>query len=134
MRNARSLIFGTAILAMAFAGPGLLAAGQTPPAPKNIQVLKGLSLRDIRADMQTISRSLGVQCTFCHVAGNFASDDKPQKNTARKMMTMVQDINQKYFSGEKSEAASDPIKGRVSCYTCHNGASSPKSAPPAPGM
>ncbi|HEY7788889.1 MAG TPA: c-type cytochrome [Vicinamibacterales bacterium] len=138
MRNARSFIFGTAVLALTFAGPGLLAAGQTPPAPKNVQVLTGMSLKDIRADMQIVSQSLGVQCTFCHVAGNFASDEKPQKATARKMMTMVKDINAKYFPRRNGAetANADPIKGRVSCYTCHNGATEPKRLPPsaAPGM
>ena len=140
MRNARSFIFGTAVLAMAFAGPAALAAkGQAEPQPKNVQVLKGLPLKDIRADMQIISQSLGVQCTFCHEPGNFASDAKPQKKTARKMMEMVEDINTKYFPRRRAAAqtaTADPIRGRVSCYTCHNGAAEPKRLPPSatPGM
>ena len=50
------------------------------------------------------SEQLGVHCTFCHAEDaatkhpNFASDLKPEKNTARTMMLMTQEINAKYMS------------------------------------
>jgi hypothetical protein len=36
--------------------------------------------------MQYVAASLGVQCNYCHVMGDNASDDKDTKKTARKMM------------------------------------------------
>ena len=29
--------------------------------------------------MRTFTTGLGVQCTYCHVAGNYASDENPKK-------------------------------------------------------
>ena len=71
--------------------------------------------------MKSFNTALGVQCTFCRVPGNFASDDKPEKVTARRMITMVQDVNSKYFDS----------MDMVACYTCHRGDHHPQMAPPA---
>ena len=75
--------------------------------------------------MQTFTAALGVQCTNCHVAGNYASDENPKKDVARKMIRMTQTINGQFPDG----------KMLVSCYTCHRGEAQPKNAPEpkAPG-
>ncbi len=88
-------------------------------APKNLKVLKPDT--DIRATMGAFRNALGVQCTYCHVMGDFASDDNPKKEVARHMITMVQDINGRFQDG----------KMHVTCYTCHRGATEPLTAPPA---
>jgi hypothetical protein len=88
---------------------------------KNVQLLKDLPAGQFFGVMQSISASLGVECNFCHVQNDFASDDKPEKKTARSMMTMVKSINQQFFDG----------KAEVRCYTCHHGAAEPVSKPPA---
>ncbi len=62
--------------------------------------------------------SLGVDCHYCHV-DNFASDDKPAKGMARKMLTMTHSINDSTFGG----------KMEVRCYTCHRGQAEPQSRP-----
>ena len=56
--------------------------------------------------MRGFTRALGVRCQHCHVGeGNdlskfdFASDAKPQKEIARKMMLMATDINGKHLAG-----------------------------------
>jgi photosynthetic reaction center cytochrome c subunit len=88
-----------------------------PAPPKNLKVLKP---EDVRRVMGAMMPSLGVQCTFCHMPPDMASDDNPKKITARHMMEMVNDINAKFPDG----------KAHVSCYTCHRGATMPLMAPP----
>ena len=95
------------------------APKQARPAPKNLKVLK-VPPADIRATMQSYRLALGVQCEFCHVKGDFASDENPKKDIARRMIVLVQDVNAKFPDG----------KEHVTCYTCHRGDQEPKMAPP----
>ena len=74
------------------------------PRFKNLQVLsKDISDHDLDSVMHHFTGALGVKCNFCHVRNeaerkmDFASDDKPEKNIARKMMLMAIDINKNYF-------------------------------------
>jgi hypothetical protein len=90
-----------------------------PPAPTNLKVLKATTGPEVRQIMATFTAALGVQCTNCHVQGNFASDDNPKKEVARKMIRMTQTINAQFPDG----------KMLVSCYTCHRGEAQPKNAP-----
>jgi photosynthetic reaction center cytochrome c subunit len=87
---------------------------------KNIVQLKGTPAEQLLPAMTVISSSLGVECSFCHVAGKPELDDKPAKKTARQMMAMVASINQGSFGGRQ----------QVSCYSCHHGAEDPASIPP----
>jgi len=87
--------------------------------PKNLKVLK-VPPTDIRAAMQSFRVGLGVQCEFCHVKGDFASDENPKKDVARTMIVLAQDVNAKFPDG----------KEHVTCYTCHRGDQQPKIAPP----
>ena len=86
---------------------------------KNIQVLKGTPADDVVPAMQFISAALGVDCEFCHVDRAPEKDDKKEKQTARKMITMTQAINRDNFDGHRE----------VTCVSCHNGASHPRSIP-----
>ena len=90
-----------------------------PHVPKNLKILKP---EEVRAAMGSFVSGLGVKCGFCHVQGDFASDAKPEKETARKMIVMTRDINA-HFQGATTEM--------VACYTCHRGATEPLTAPPA---
>lgn len=85
---------------------------------KNLKILKDENIGQI---MQGFRAALGVQCTECHVQGNFASDENPKKDVARHMITMVAEINKNFPDG----------KEHVTCYTCHRGAVAPLTAPPA---
>jgi hypothetical protein len=89
------------------------------PAPTNLKVLKASNDAQIRQVMQTFTAALGVQCTYCHVQGNYASDENAKKETARRMIHMTQMINGQFPDG----------KLLVSCYTCHRGEAQPKNAP-----
>lgn len=86
---------------------------QTASRLKNIQVMKGMSDREIQETMQAWAKQLGVKCAGCHVQGDFASDDNALKKTARQMYQMVQALNQQEFF-KNSERKAD-------CYICHKG-------------
>jgi photosynthetic reaction center cytochrome c subunit len=87
---------------------------------KNIVQLKGTPADQLQPAMQFISASLGVDCSFCHVQGDFASDDKAPKKTARAMMAMTATINKEAFHGRQ----------QITCESCHRGATHPVSTPP----
>ena len=92
--------------------------GPTPP-PVNLKVLKVTTREEAEQIMRTFASGLGVQCSYCHVQDNFASDDNPKKEVARRMIKMIQKINADFPDG----------KMHVSCYTCHRGETEPKTAP-----
>ena len=94
-----------------------------PPPLKNIQILTGETREQVIMTMRAFTAALGVQCVFCHVQGDFASDDNPKKGTARMMLTMAREINGKFPDGATVR--------HVSCYTCHRGATTPATEPPA---
>ena len=94
------------------------------PNPVNLKVLKATTGAEIGQIMRTFTAGLGVQCVYCHVQGNFASDENPKKEVARKMIRMTQKINAEFPDG----------KLRVSCYTCHRGEPEPKTAPEPRGQ
>ena len=71
--------------------------------------------------MGAFRTALGVQCTYCHMQGDFASDENPKKEIARHMITMMREINGKFPDGQE----------HVTCYTCHRGAEEPLTKPPA---
>ncbi len=143
------LIISVLCLAPLFAQQPPPAGGARPPrpAPKNLKLLEPANLIPT---MRSFNAALGVECNHCHVQGNFASDDKPQKETARKMIVMARDINAKYFGSDAmaGSAAGSPHEGavpaagqsstpdaapmtakmNVTCYTCHHGAVHPMTA------
>jgi hypothetical protein len=94
----------------------VFAFGQHP-APKNLKLLP--ADENLIPTMRSFTAALGVKCDFCHVQGDFASDDKHHKEIARHMISMAKDINGKFPDG----------KTHVTCYTCHRGATEPATAP-----
>lgn len=120
-------------------GRGLSAAGpvpeRLPPAAradpprqektadevyKNIQVLKGVPASQLDPVMAFFTGSLGVRCSHCHVPGQFEKDDKQTKQTARRMIRMVFDLDKGSFDN----------RGAVTCVTCHQGRTKPARVPP----
>ncbi len=87
---------------------------------KNIQVLKGIPADQLIPGMQFIAASLGVECQFCHVEGDFEKDEKKTKRTARKMMEMMFAINKDNYEGHLE----------VTCYSCHRGSPEAVATPP----
>ena len=117
--------------ALILAGASLAAAQQQPPAAqlegktagqafKNVQVLKDIPADQLFPTMRFIRDSLGgVSCQFCHAGDDRASDEKPTKLMARKMIAMELQINKSTFDG----------RAQVTCYTCHRGSSDPVGTP-----
>jgi photosynthetic reaction center cytochrome c subunit len=106
------------------AGPARAqAAGASKTADevyKNIVQLKGTPADQLMPAMQFMASSLGVECTFCHVAGKMEADDKQPKKTAREMIAMTAAINKDSFRGQR----------QVTCFSCHHGAGHPVNTPP----
>ena len=109
-----------------------VAAGQAPvdrppmaeEVFKNIQVLKGIPVDQFMATMGFFSSSLGLNCTDCHTSDSGGdwlkyADDTPLKRTARRMVTMMQQINTANFGGRQM----------VTCNTCHRGVTNPNVMP-----
>jgi photosynthetic reaction center cytochrome c subunit len=133
MASSRSVLSAVPFIVTAcFVGVGLRLTAQdraqkptTPPVKtaeqqfKNIQILKGIPADQLIPSMQFISASLGVDCEFCHVEHQMDKDDKKTKVAARKMITMMFEINADNFDGER----------KVTCNTCHHGSPHPLSTP-----
>lgn len=119
-------------------GPGLSALAAAPtlsapdssalPAPTNLKVLpKDISPAQLRRMMDGFRDDLGVTCGYCHARNlqtqkfDYASDEKPDKQTTRLMIRMLDDINDKYLHGLGDQRYSTP----VTCGSCHQGESTP---------
>lgn len=86
---------------------------------KNIQTLKGMPAgRLLRVMELGYSKSLGVDCTHCHVAGEWAKEDKPTKQITREMWAMMGAINTEQLKKIKNLKSENP---GVNCTTCHRG-------------
>ena len=101
-----------------------------PEKPQNIQVLsKELTGRRLGDTMRGFTRALGVRCTHCHVGVegeslstyDFPSDKNPNKDRAREMLRMLDDVKKHLM---KIEPSGDR-RVHVFCATCHRGISRP---------
>jgi Photosynthetic reaction centre cytochrome C subunit len=118
--NITTVIFLFLCIVTAFAAA--IPNKEAPPKFKNLKVLpKNISEAALDKIMDGFNDALGVSCDFCHAKSNkadelnFASDTKPEKSAARKMMLMTYDINIKNFGGTKDRIQPQTIK----CITCH---------------
>ena len=90
---------------------------------KNVQVLKGVPVDQFMAMMGFFSASLGMSCEDCHSADDrnwdgFAADNT-RKRMARRMIQMMQKINEDNFGGRQM----------VTCWSCHRGSDAPRVVP-----
>jgi len=97
--------------------------------PKNLKVLPGnIEGEELKKIMQGFTAALGVKCNFCHDDSktadfgpmDYSSDVKKEKQVARTMITMVNNINFNFL--KKSREIESDIS-EVACVTCHRGAS-----------
>lgn len=112
------------------AAPKETTAPQIPDDFANLQVLPDSTTKQQLVDtMKGIAQGLGVRCSFCHEGEgrdlstyDFASDAKPHKATARVMLRMVRDINEKHLANlDPNETMGQTVK----CITCHQGQERP---------
>lgn len=88
---------------------------------KNIKtpMLTGAPASRVLAVMEFgFARSLGVNCTHCHTADKWEAENKPQKQIARDMATMVAKVNGETLKSIKNLTSAAPT---VNCTTCHRG-------------
>ena len=90
---------------------------------KNIQMLKAMpAARLLRVMELGYAKSLGVNCTHCHVAGQWEKEDKPTKQIARDMAAMAANINNEQLKKIKNLKSAEPV---INCTTCHRGQTKP---------
>ena len=127
--------FRSTAMIVAFTGAVVVLAhgqaAQQQPRPqmaeevfKNVQVLKGIPVDEFMDTMGMFSAALSLNCIDCHTAESVGTwdrfaDETPLKQTARRMVQMVNEINRVSFKGVRS----------VTCYTCHHGDLRPKMVP-----
>ncbi len=107
---------------------GLLSSASLADEFSNLEVLpKDIERRELMDTMKGYARSLGVRCHHCHVGEeglpltefDFVSDAKANKDVARSMMRMTQQIN-----ASLSKIGRDPVL-EVTCVSCHHGQARP---------
>ena len=104
-----------------------------PPHWENLKVLpQDISKDSLFGLMKGYSKSLGVQCNFCHVPKeddpkklDFPKDSKIQKEIARGMITMTNEINENYFKPHYPDPKPTQVSD-VQCIMCHRGNSNPE--------
>jgi hypothetical protein len=90
---------------------------------KNVQLLKGIPVKEFMNTMGFFSAATNLNCIDCHspqsedLAGY--AIDTPLKQTTRRMITMVDTLNKANFGGQR----------RVTCYTCHRATDRPEAIP-----
>ena len=122
------------LVVLLYAGSIHVQASQARIAPPtNLQILTAdVNLSKV---MGSFNDGLGVQCTYCHAAGDFASDANPKKEVARRMLRLITQINLHF-----PDAGNDFVNSRylpfpegkqyVTCYSCHRGAAIPVTTIP----
>jgi hypothetical protein len=124
-----SVIMGATIFVLI----GVAATRPPEEGYKNLKLLpKKITKQQLDKVMDEFKDALGVKCSFCHVHAkddpkkwDFASDEKPEKSVARKMITMTNKINKKFFHG-KSKVGEENAVLEVRCVTCHHGTAHPE--------
>jgi hypothetical protein len=109
------------------AGRDTLPAGQVF---RNIKAMTNVRAGQLLNIMDNgYGRSLGVGCTHCHVAGEWDSEAKAQKQVAREMAAMARAINTEYIAKIANLRSERPS---VNCGTCHRGDPVPARGVPGP--
>jgi len=90
---------------------------------KNVQLLRGIPVKEFMNTMGFFSAATNLNCIDCHSPESDSLEgyaiDTPRKQTARRMIRMVNAINEANFGGRRS----------VTCYTCHRASDRPEAIP-----
>jgi len=90
---------------------------------KNVKMWKTLPVRAFLDTMNSYGRAMGNTCTGCHIANEWAKDDRKNKGIARQMQHMVDDMNAQYLAKMPELDDDHPP---VTCAMCHAGSGHPK--------
>lgn len=82
---------------------------------KNVKVLTDLDVGAFTRLMVAMTAWVSPEqgCTYCHVEGNYESDDVYAKTVSRRMLQMTRHVNEDW---QRHVGATG-----VTCYTCHRG-------------
>jgi Photosynthetic reaction centre cytochrome C subunit len=129
----RTILCATGIFVGCLVTTGLIAGqGAQEPKPqmaeevfKNVTVLKGIPVDEFMSTMGMFAAAVSLNCIDCHVPESVQSlakfaDDTPIKQTARRMVLMVNTLNKTNFGGRTV----------VTCWTCHRGEVGPAKGVP----
>jgi hypothetical protein len=130
MKNNKKNVAILGVVVFVIAG---IAASKPPKEFKNLKVLpKNISEKTLDTVMNEFTKALKVECDFCHVKPadstaewDMASDAKPEKNVARKMITMSNTINKDFFNATTKYGDEDALL-EIHCVTCHRGQPHPE--------
>jgi hypothetical protein len=107
------------------------AVGPSGGEYRNLKVLpRNISSKLLsRLMVDEFSDGLGVGCGFCHARGkdstiDYASDAKPEKEIARRMMRMTLGVNKRFFGMRHPGFVDGTLV--VTCNTCHRGTARPE--------
>ena len=76
--------------------------------------------------MKSISKDLGVKCSYCHDMDD-KSLDTPEKDITREMIKLTRYLND-LLNNEKEDTTNHATY--VTCWTCHYGKTQPASIRP----
>src|SRR2546426_9548892 len=133
MRNPSKRVLGLLLISLPVAISASGQVQQTPEKPekplmaedvfKNVQILKGIPVKEFMNTMGFFSAATNLNCIDCHSAQSESLEgyaiDTPLKQTARKMIIMVNTLNKANFGGQR----------KVTCYTCHRANDRPETIP-----
>jgi hypothetical protein len=124
MTKQQLITFASIIL---FVASGIAATRFPQNKARNLKVLpKDISDEKLDSIMHSYNKALGVKCDFCHTpyknfpdSLDFAMDEKPVKEDARKMIRLTIQVNKDYFYYDSTQRP-EYLKV-VTCITCHRG-------------
>ncbi len=121
----------TPLLTAPAAGPDSIRVVATQALPEGV----GASIQSAEltyALMIHMSKSLGVNCTFCHNTRAFSQwpESRPQRVTAWQGIQMVRDLNSNFLEPLQSKFPATRLGPmgdgpKLDCATCHQGVSKP---------
>ena len=143
MKIKKNILTLFAIIGILTVGMGLYAFKANPKTDKayiipqtswdNLKVLpQDISEDSLKHLMKNYATSLGVKCNHCHVPSkedptelDFASDAKIEKEIARGMIKMTNEINDTYFKPHFPDPKPKQVSV-VNCVLCHRGSTNPE--------
>ena len=93
---------------------------------ENVKVLDITSKSEMRKYMKSISKDLGIKCSYCHDMDD-KSLDTPEKDITREMIKLTRYLND-LLNNEKEDTTNHATY--VTCWTCHYGKTQPASIRP----
>ncbi|MBI5868427.1 MAG: c-type cytochrome [candidate division Zixibacteria bacterium] len=132
-RRRAGLLFGATVAAAALLGSLNASEPKAQMSEKftNLKILpKDISRDELEKTMHGFTEGLGVHCSHCHVRPqgqqrgepDWASDAKPEKQTARVMMEMMKRITGTELAKITTNRPDHVV---FSCRTCHRGQARP---------